>query len=116
MRWLVLVLVGCTKIDTDSDEVDFCADKPVLTYDNFGEGFMTQYCQTCHSSELMGEDRHDAPSSVHFDSEAEVAAQVAQILGVATGPSPIMPPGGGVSDLDREKLEIWLKCHPPETD
>lgn len=114
MRWLVLVLVGCTKTDTDSDEVDFCADKPVLTYENFGQGFLLQYCQTCHGSSVTGEDRHNAPESVHFDTEADVAAQLASVLNLATGPDPFMPPGGGVPDLDREKLEIWLRCYPPE--
>jgi len=29
---------------------------------------------------------------------------------VATGDAPTMPPRGGLSPLDRERLEIWLVC------
>src|SRR5688572_6325645 len=108
MRWRFLLLhVACTA-DTDTGE-ELCEDQPVLTYENFGEGFMTLNCQTCHSSERTGDDRHDAPETIHFDNKQEVAIQASIILGVATGPNAIMPPGGGLSDEDREKLEIWLR-------
>jgi uncharacterized membrane protein len=116
MRWLLLGLMACNKADTDTGEDPFCADKPVETYENFGQGFMLQNCQICHTTTVTGDARNGAPESIHFDDEEDVAVQVAAILGVATGPSPIMPPSGGVSDDLRERLEIWLRCYPPEAD
>jgi cytochrome c5 len=85
-----------------------CVDAPVVTYANFGRGFMTQHCQSCHASTTP--DRHDAPEAVTFDDEEQVWAQVDRILARATGPEPTMPPQGGVSDDDRYLLEVWLSC------
>lgn len=114
MRWLFLVLVGCNGGETDTGEDTFCVDQPVLTYENFGQGFMSLHCQGCHSSERTGEDRFGAPESVHFDDKNEVALLARSILAVATGPAAFMPPSGGLLEDDKEKLEIWLRCFPPE--
>jgi len=87
---------------------DWCADAPITTWNNFGEGFLVENCQPCHASTSV--DRHDAPLSVTFDSPNEVAAHRARILVNATGDEPEMPPAGGVSEEDRARLEAWLSC------
>ena len=102
---LLSLLTGCA---TAADSAETCADAPVLTYDNFGRGFLTQNCQPCHSAETM--DRHGADPSVTFDSYDDVVAEWDAIARVATGADPVMPPSGGVLDEDREKLSIWLTC------
>jgi uncharacterized membrane protein len=102
---LLSLLTGCA---TAADSADPCADAPVVTYDNFGRGFLTQNCQPCHSADTT--DRHGADPSVTFDSYDEVVAEWDAIARVATGADPVMPPSGGVLDEDREKLSIWLTC------
>lgn len=101
---------GCSDKGGESASVDtgYCADAPVLMWANFGQGFVTENCQSCHAS--TSESRHDAPEGVTFDTLADAVAQADRMLARATGDSPDMPPEGGVSDEDREKLEIWLRC------
>jgi uncharacterized membrane protein len=102
VRAALWLLAGC------GAEAELCADAPVTTYDNFGAGFLTQSCTTCHSSSTL--DRHGAPPAVVFDSEEDVWAQADRILSVTVGEAPTMPPQGGVTDDDRYRLEVWLTC------
>ena len=101
---------GCGDKSGESATTDtgFCTDAPVLMWANFGQGFMTENCQSCHASSSA--DRHGAPEDVTFDSVGDAVAQADRVLARATGESPDMPPEGGVSDEDRQKLEIWMRC------
>ena len=94
----------------DSAAIDsaLCGDAPVLTWENFGQGFLTENCQTCHAS--AAPDRNGAPSAVTFDDKDESLALADQILARASGDDADMPPEGGVADEERLKLEIWLSC------
>jgi len=111
--WLV-VAMGCAgggsspSGDTAADEPAICVGAPVVTWDNFGAGFVTQYCDACHASTTL--DRHDAPDDVTFDTEDEIWSHADRILVRAAGDAPTMPPMGGVPDDDRTLLEIWLTC------
>ena len=104
---LLSLLVGCATTGA-ADSAESCADAPLLTYDNFGRGFLTQNCQPCHAADAI--DRHDADPAVTFDSYDDVMANWDAIARVATGDEPVMPPSGGVPDEEREKLSIWLTC------
>lgn len=106
MRSLALLLVGCGGDEASTDPA--CADAPITTYDNFGAGFLTESCLACHAS--TAPDRHGAPEDVVFDTEEQVWALSDRILAVATGDDPTMPPEGGVTDEDRARLEVWLRC------
>ena len=108
--WMV---ISCAEKPSDTalatDSGDPCADVPVVNYDNFGQGFMSLYCEGCHGSEA--EDRHGAPESVTFGSVTEVWAHSAQVLALAADvEAPTMPPGGGVPADERIKLYWWLSC------
>ncbi len=94
--------------DLDTATAALCEDAPRLEWENFGSGFVTENCQPCHAS--TSADRYGAPSDVTFDTEDETLAWSTEILARATGESPSMPPAGGVDDVDREKLAIWLSC------
>ena len=85
-----------------------CEEVPLLTWENFGAGFLIENCQSCHAS--TNPDRRGAPAGVVFDSLEQTLAHRSTILARATGASPSMPPQGGVSDDDRERLRIWLTC------
>lgn len=94
--------------DSDGEsEVDPCELAPVLTWDNFGAGFLVENCQPCHASGAV--DRHDAPRAVVFDTRADAAARADRILERAVN-VPEMPPAGGVSAADRALLEAWVLC------
>lgn len=99
------LLCGCpTPEDTGVD----CETAPTVTYESFGRGFLTQHCQPCHAT--TSPDRNEAPDAIHFDTLADVRALQVDMRFAATGPQPYMPPEGGVSELDRELLAIWLDC------
>lgn len=121
---LLALLIGCNKDKESSDsataaddtadttpsytDTGFCAGVPVVNYNNFGGGFMTENCQGCHASTT--EDRYGAPEGVTFDTVEEVWAWSERILVRSAGDSATMPPAGGVSEDDRTKLGWWLVC------
>ena len=112
--------LGCGSAKTtDSSSVatdtgtDACVDIPTITYANFGEGFLLENCQGCHSSSTVN--RHDAPEEVTFDSVEEAWNWSAVILAVAAADEPSMPPNGGITDDDRTRLEWWFSCAAPGT-
>jgi uncharacterized membrane protein len=111
VRWIhalaaAAAIAGCGGGSASGDDV--CQDTAVLTWDNFGEGFLVTNCQGCHASTAA--DRHDAPADVTFDTRDEALARADRILARTTSDPPTMPPGGGVSDEDRHKVTVWLTC------
>jgi uncharacterized membrane protein len=113
--WLWFLL-ACHEAGGDSAptsqlaSTDSCAGAPVVTWDNFGAGFLNESCDSCHASTVTGAARHDAPEDVQFDTKEEVWSWAADILRMATGKDPLMPPEGGPSDDDRVRLFWWLGC------
>jgi uncharacterized membrane protein len=100
------VLAACT----GHDESATCT-QPDLTYDTFGEPFMTNWCRSCHSNELTASMRQNAPIDVNFDTLDEVRAQA---LAISTSVSQAtMPPEGGPSDGERAMLVQWIACGAP---
>lgn len=102
----MLLLIACAA--TTESAADPCADVPVVSWESFGAGFVTESCQTCHAS--TSPDRHDAPEDVVFDTAEDVWAHKDRVLATVTGDAPSMPPQGGLSEDDRYKLEAWLTC------
>ena len=97
--------------DSGAPDVDpACDGLPVVTWANFGAGFMLQQCQSCHADTAA--DRRGAPEGVGFGEEADVRAHHDRIVARALGEAPTMPPEGGVSEDDRALLAIWLDCDP----
>ena len=125
-RWSWMVLAGAalgcgaeaTKddgggdgADTASEAVDpACVDQPVVTWANFGAGFLLEQCQSCHAA--TSPDRRGAPADVHFGEELDVVRLRDRIAARALGDPPTMPPEGGVSDSDRALLAVWITCDP----
>ena len=106
---LLLLVMACGDDADDSGGLDpLCQDAPVVTWEYWGQGFLTESCQSCHGGGTI--DRNGAPESVRFDTEADVWTHRDSILSTATGDSPTMPPRGGLSEDDRALLEIWLTC------
>ncbi|MBF5045396.1 hypothetical protein FGE12_23520 [Aggregicoccus sp. 17bor-14] len=89
-----------------------------LTYANFGQGFMTAYCTSCHDAHLQGPARSDAPADHNYDTLAGVQKWKSEIeLFAAAGPQATntqMPPSRPTPDLAaRQKLGAWLACGAP---
>lgn len=105
---LLLLLAGCAEA---GDDAAFCADAPLSTWENHGAGYVVENCRACHHPEAA--DRQGAPVGVDFVTEDAVLARREQVLAVATGASPTMPPGGGTDGDARYRFEVWLRCDAP---
>lgn len=105
LGFLVAFLFGCNVPGKIS-----CEDAPLITYNNFGKGFMTRECQGCHAIALPDEARLGAPKEFAYDTPEQVWKDAELILLTSTGNDPIMPPSDGVFSEDRLRLEIWLRC------
>jgi hypothetical protein len=98
-----------TDADGETDAgVDPCRDAPFETYETFGRGFLATWCAGCHAATSL--ERFGAPVDVSFDTRAEAVAWGERILARAAVDPATMPPAGGSSLLDRERLRIWLTC------
>lgn len=118
--WAALVL-GCDDGAGDDDgggvgsgesgALAPCDEQPVLTYDTFGRGFLATYCDGCHGGDVT--ERQGAPPSVVLDTRQQVLALADRILARTApddGSAPTMPPVGGVTPDDRDRLVVWLRC------
>ncbi len=103
-------------------------DPQTVTYNNFGERFMADYCLQCHLSTLPRSQRNGAPLFHDFDSLlgiVQVSGHIDEQAGV--GPAAanhFMPPtrcpsepGGTLSidcpqptDDERRELAAWMAC------
>jgi uncharacterized membrane protein len=101
----VILFLGCNIPNKIS-----CQDAPLVTYNNFGKGFMTRECQVCPAQAVQGEIRLGAPKEFFYDTPERVWEDAELILLTSTGKDPIMPPSDGVFSEDRLRLEIWLRC------
>jgi hypothetical protein len=98
--------VACAEPESD------CLRDPPLTYDNFGEGFVEQFCAGCHSSLTPEVHRNGAPAGVDFDHYGAVLSWAERIEARVLEPEPAraMPPGGGPTEEERERLSEWVRC------
>lgn len=106
---LGLSLLGCTgEVKETADTSGDCSSAPYdITWYNWGDGFFSNYCRACHSSE--SQERFDAPEGINFDTKEEVEALSDQIRDqvIVQG---TMPVGGGVYDQDVIFLGYLLDC------
>ncbi len=131
MRLVVLgfVLAGCsTPGPTPTKTVCPDPDPNTLTWDNFGQKFMADYCTDCHDSSLRHADRNGAPLYHDYDTLIGVM-QIPDHIDAEAGSGPaahntLMPPGrcpsvkGGAlardcpepSDAERTNLSLWIAC------
>ncbi|MCA9621269.1 MAG: hypothetical protein KC731_19740 [Myxococcales bacterium] len=107
---LLFLLLSACVVPTE-DVPDECDEAPSVTWQTFGRGFLTTHCQGCHAS--TAPDRRGAPPGLAFDDEASVAQHRDAILASVTGDTPTMPPNGGPTQDDRDRVALWLLCDPP---
>jgi hypothetical protein len=127
---LGLVLVACTNTPLPTPTETVCPDPDpgTLTWESFGQQFMTGYCTVCHSASLMHSARNGAPLFHDFDSLQGVMYLPNHVDEQAgSGPAAtntLMPPErcpstpGGRLDRDcarpteaeRKDLAMWVAC------
>jgi len=101
---VVLVFSACA---TDSSsgitaESVVCPPDSTLTYETFGEVFISENCQSCHASK-------ERPA---LGTQAAVQKNAKALINTAVT-STSMPRGTSMSIEDRELLGEWLACGAP---
>jgi hypothetical protein len=92
-----------------------CPKGTLITYENFGSGFISRFCLTCHSSKVQGPLRGGAPVGVNFESSLDIQFYRALIL-LRTNPATTkpMPPTRELPRQQRLIFNEWLECGAPE--
>ena len=103
---MLLLAAGCQPAPDDTADPG-CVDAPQVTWESWGQGFLTTYCTSCHS--VTSPSRYDAPVGVNFDTLDEVRTYAGAIRSAVVDKE-TMPVGGGITDDDRELLEVFLDC------
>jgi hypothetical protein len=82
---------------------------------SFAEVEAFDKCTTCHSSELTGDDRNDAPEDDNWD-DYEEAMEHAELIAheVFEGEMPPEDSGITLTADEEEDLYLWALCGTPE--
>lgn len=90
-----------------------CEDPLAPTWENFGAGFVRNYCRGCHGPELEANKRTGAPIGIDFATHAHVLDRLERFEARAASEQPTMPPGGGPGPVELELLRRWIRCGAP---
>lgn len=90
-----------------------CPEDNTLSWENFGAALMLAHCTGCHGRAAPEGARQGAPASVTFDDPNSIRDLEDRIWSRAGDQNATMPPVGGPSPEDREKLGQWLACGSP---
>lgn len=96
---------GCAEADVGECPPDSAAQQAL------GRQAMTENCLYCHSSQLTGSLRQDAPEDYNFDDLAFVRAEAAELYGEAEEGA--MPPSQPMSAEQIENFRVFLACGAP---
>jgi hypothetical protein len=131
MRFILLglLIAGCSSpVPTPTQAKCSVPDPQTLTWDNFGQAFMAEFCTDCHSSALPHSQRNGAPLFHDYDTLMGVLSIVDHVdEQSASGPAAdnmLMPPdscpttpGGSLNrscpqptEQQRKDLGVWLAC------
>jgi hypothetical protein len=114
----LFTVAGCKESIFGPPTESVCPDVQTLTYENFGKGFVEDYCTECHSSTVTGADREGAPLHHDFDTVLgirQVHEHVDEVA--AAGPAAVndaMPEDDPKPTLEeRYQLGEWIACGMP---
>jgi hypothetical protein len=100
------VVAGCAG-STGQATGSTCPSGSTLTYENFGQAFMSSYCTACHAT-------REQPTLTTLASIQASREEIDMVA--AVGPNAVntrMPQGGSVPTSERQKLGEWLACGAP---
>lgn len=120
---LSVTLVGSSCVIEDSAEDDDgeepvpstlderpCPEDSFLTYEDFGEPFLLNWCTGCHSAALDEGERQGAPVGSNYETIALVRKNAARLWARAGDHNLTMPPVGGPESDERALFGEWLAC------
>ncbi len=90
-----------------------CPKGTYITYENFGAGFLSTYCLSCHSAKVPEGKRGGAPLAANFDTAFDASRYRALMLMKTQGTNPSMPPGQVLKAKDKAAFAEWLNCGAP---
>ena len=90
------------------DAMDPCAG-PVPT---FSQVSLFDVCTTCHSSQLSGGARQNAPQGIDYDTYQAAVNNAAQ--GVSAVMAGVMPLRGSVTQQQKLDFYTWAACDEPQ--
>ena len=109
MRAAAILVVLAAGADDPLEIEDMTCEGTTLTYENFGQQFMGEHCNLCHSTSKAG-----ASSGYKFDTHDQIKKHAKRIFIRAAGPNVTMPPGpDDPPELERDQLAEWLACGAP---
>ena len=109
MKYVLLFLIALAGCGGELPEVDCNAG----AVPKFSEVAAFNTCNVCHSSQLSGAARNDAPSDVNYDTYAAAMADAeAAVEEVAEGKMP--PEGYSISEEQKQALYRWGLCGTPQ--
>ena len=98
---LVLAAVGWVRCGPDDPPEPAECD---TSWEYDASATLRTWCTPCHHAEFSGEDRPLGSESVDLDRYEDVLEHLDRIEARALSETPTMPPGGGPSDSDLERL------------
>lgn len=98
---LICVLGACNSASSTGIAEVTCPTDSTLTYETFGQDFVTTHCLSCHDQE-----------NPTLTSQAAIRQSSARILDAAVY-TDAMPEDHDLSISDRELLGEWLACGAP---
>ena len=90
-----------------------CPEGSILTWGNFGYGFVYDWCTGCHHSDLEEGMRQGAPPNINLDTQRAVRELAPLVWAAAADGHTRMPPAGGPTEEERRLLGEWLACGAP---
>jgi len=90
-----------------------CPEDSFLSWENFGDPFMRNWCTGCHSVSLLEAERGAAPMGIDFNSPDGVKSHLERVWVRAGDENRTMPPAGGPGAAERALLGEWLACGAP---
>jgi hypothetical protein len=113
---LLLFAVSCEDPLEATTSPDACVDGTPLTWANFGKPMFATWCVSCHAETISGADRNGAPLGLNLEHLDQVLPHLDRILATSATNDWTMPPSGGMSARDRERLREWIECGAPGTE
>jgi len=112
---VLILLASCAAPVSVPGGAEVCVDGTELTWSNFGKPMLSTWCVSCHGAQVSSADRQGAPEGLNFDHLEGVLPHLERILATTATDSWTMPPAGGLSERDRDRLREWIECGAPGT-
>lgn len=77
-----------------------------------GRALIRTRCAICHSSQLSGAQRQNAPDGVNYDTAAAIKLNLDD--GWSETESKSMPEGSMLTDAEIESIRVYLACGAPD--